>query len=203
MEFDRIYTAGNAHGFTNGFRPDSDQWRWERNDDLAQFALEKNIAYHAVQLIYKTEVSWANGLDSQNAETAMELHIKEIISHYQNDFGNLPIMFNVVNETISAAESQEYSPWVWYDALGEGYVATAFTLARSFSPEGKLYYNDNENGTFEKWATKWDRIQTLVQGLVDAEVPINGVGFQFHQAPDKWLAKRNPISKMSILSKSF
>lgn len=61
--------------------------------------------------------------------------------------------------------------------LGPGYVAEALELARAADPTAKLYVN--ENG-IEVPGPRQDRFFALVQELLAAGAPLDGVGFQAH-----------------------
>jgi endo-1,4-beta-xylanase len=64
----------------------------------------------------------------------------------------------------------------WYGALGESYIAEAFKAARLADPDAKLFYNDYYN----YHPVRREAIFNLLKGLLDAGVPIDGVGLQAH-----------------------
>jgi endo-1,4-beta-xylanase len=64
----------------------------------------------------------------------------------------------------------------WYGALGDSYIAEAFIAARAADPDAKLFYNDYYN----YHPLRRQAIYDLLKGLLDAGVPIDGVGLQGH-----------------------
>ena len=60
----------------------------------------------------------------------------------------------------------------------EEYIAKAFEYAHEADPGALLFYNDYN----EINPAKREKIFTLVKGLKDAGVPINGIGLQGHWA---------------------
>ena len=58
----------------------------------------------------------------------------------------------------------------------------AFTYARAADPDSLLFYNDyNVLATFGD--PKRDKILTELQRMIDASVPIDGMGLQAHLNP--------------------
>ncbi|KAK7455823.1 hypothetical protein VKT23_010857 [Stygiomarasmius scandens] len=66
---------------------------------------------------------------------------------------------------------------VFFNTIGQGYIATAFNAARAADPDAKLYINDyNIEGT----SAKASAIIDLVRDLKSQGVPIDGIGLQGH-----------------------
>lgn len=66
---------------------------------------------------------------------------------------------------------------MFYNTLGEEFVSIAFKAARAADPAAKLYINDyNIDGTGAKSTAMYN----LVQKLLAAGVPIDGIGVQAH-----------------------
>ena len=66
------------------------------------------------------------------------------------------------------------------------YVEKAFTYARQYAPEAKLFYNDF---MMEKYSGKQEKVIQMIQELLDNDVPIDGVGFQMHYRVDWGLTR--------------
>jgi GH35 family endo-1,4-beta-xylanase len=82
----------------------------------------------------------------------------------------------VLNEAV-ADDGSGLRDTVFLRGLGPGYIADAFRLAREADPQALLFYNDY---SAEGLGAKSDRVYELVRGLVEAGVPIDGVGLQAH-----------------------
>lgn len=66
---------------------------------------------------------------------------------------------------------------VFFQRLGESYIAEAFRLANAADPSAKLYINDY---SIEGFNAKSNAMYELVKRLKAQGVPIHGVGFQGH-----------------------
>ena len=99
-------------------------------------------------------------------------HITTVVSRYKGTI----YAWDVVNEVIEDAPDKFYRESLWYQICGEEYIAKAFEYAHEADPNALLFYNDYNTET----ASKRDNIYKLVKKLIDAKVPIHGVGLQGH-----------------------
>ncbi|KAI0700640.1 glycoside hydrolase superfamily [Cytidiella melzeri] len=83
--------------------------------------------------------------------------------------------WDVVNETFN--DDGTWRTDVFYNTLGTSYVQIALTAARAAVPTAKLYINDYN---IEYPGAKSTAMQTLVQTLKPANVPLDGIGLQNH-----------------------
>ncbi|MCX8070870.1 MAG: endo-1,4-beta-xylanase [Candidatus Binatia bacterium] len=119
----------------------------------------------------------------ENAPTADVLrtllagHIAAVVGRWRGRIAQ----WDVFNEPLSAMGEPPTEDGlddnVFRRLLGPGYIAEAFHLARAADPEAKLFLN--ENG-IEAPGPRQDRFFALVQELLAAGVPLDGVGFQAH-----------------------
>jgi endo-1,4-beta-xylanase len=65
---------------------------------------------------------------------------------------------------------------LWYQIIGESYIAEAFKAAYAADPNAKLFYNDY----YDYLPAKQQGIYNMLKKLKDAGVPIHGVGMQCH-----------------------
>src|SRR5690606_31770217 len=84
--------------------------------------------------------------------------------------------WDVVNEAIDDDSSRILRNSLWYQITGEDFIVKAFEYAREADPDAKLFYNDYNTERPEKT----ERLYKLLKKLVDAKVPIDGVGLQAH-----------------------
>lgn len=84
----------------------------------------------------------------------------------------------MVNEALADDGSLRDTPWL--RIIGDDYVEHAFRFAHPADPDAELYYNDYGMENAEKRAGA----VRLLQSLVDAGVPVAGVGAQTHMWMD-------------------
>ena len=132
--------------------------------------------------------------DQQIMRDRMKTHIDAIAADLADRYGlfgsetNPLIAWDVVNEVVS--DSGEYADGLrrseWYRILGEDFIDLAFQYAdEAFNGEYAdpaadrpvaLFINDYNT----EQGGKQDRYFALVNRLLDRDVPIDGVGHQFH-----------------------
>ena len=121
-------------------------------------------------------------------------NVAEAIASEYGEFGsetNPVVAFDVVNEVISdQATPDGLRTSHWHDIMGADFISQAFiyadeafneTYAVDDAVEARpvtLFINDYNT----EQAPKGARLHTLVSDLLDAEVPVDGVGHQFHVA---------------------
>jgi endo-1,4-beta-xylanase len=119
----------------------------------------------------------------QNAASANELrgYITDHVTTAMGRWAGRIAQWDVVNEPLPSIVDPPTPDGlddnVFRRLLGPGYVAEALQLARAADPTAKLYVN--ENG-IEVPGPRQDRFFTLVQELLAAGAPLDGVGFQAH-----------------------
>lgn len=192
-------TAENAMKM-GPIHPEENKYNWAPADEIAQFAKANKMKLRGHTLCWHNQApNWmftdAKG-DTVTKEVLLKRlkdHITTVVSRYKGTI----YAWDVVNEAIDDNDSKYLRESAWYKICGDEYIAKAFEYAHAADPKAKLYYNDyatEEPG-------KRERIYKLVKSLVDAKVPIHGVGLQGHWSiyePDAD-AIRESISKFSAL----
>jgi endo-1,4-beta-xylanase len=84
----------------------------------------------------------------------------------------------VLNEVIEVDKENDrgFRITEWYKLCGEEVYRLAYKLMKQASPGKKLFYNDFNNEAGKKMQTNID----FVRGLLDAGVPLDGIGIQAH-----------------------
>jgi endo-1,4-beta-xylanase len=119
----------------------------------------------------------------ENAASADELrgYLADHVATTMGRWAGRIAQWDVVNEPLSGIldppAPDGLDDNVFRRLLGPGYVAEALQLARAAEPTAKLYVN--ENG-LEVPGPRQDRFFALVQELLAAGAPLDGVGFQAH-----------------------
>ncbi|MFO1201001.1 MAG: endo-1,4-beta-xylanase [Burkholderiaceae bacterium] len=115
--------------------------------------------------------------DAASLRTLMAEHVSTVVGRWAGRIAQ----WDVVNEPLAGVldppTADGLDDNVFRRLLGPGYVAEALHLARAADPAAKLFVN--ENG-IEVPGPRQDRFFTLVQELLAAGAPLDGVGFQAH-----------------------
>lgn len=160
--------------------PEQNRYNWAPADEIVAFAREHNMKMRGHALVWHQQYpQWffqdasGNQISKDTLFARMQKHITDVVSRYK---GNI-YAWDVVNEAVSDSSEVVYrreSPF--YQIAGEEYLAKAFQYAHEADPDVKLFYNDYNAVRPEKA----ERIYQLVKKLVDAGVPIHGIGIQGH-----------------------
>ncbi len=149
-------------------------------DQVVAFASENDMLVKGHTLVWHNQLpDWMSELQGESAvRDALTQHIEMVVSHFRDEYPGRVVAWDVVNEALaSQGDTVTHRDAVFYRELGEGYVAEAFHLARQVDPDVQLIYNDygiedmgpKSNATFE-----W------IRDMLNAGVPVDGVGFQMH-----------------------
>jgi len=162
--------------------PSEDVYNWKNADEIVDFATRHHIKIRGHNLLWHAqEANWMfKGPDGKPASKELLLqrlkdHIYTVVKHFKGKI----YTWDVVNEAVedNSDTTQIYRKSNWYTTFGnEDFIAAAFRFAHEADPSAKLYYNDYNS----EHPIKREKIYKLVKKLVDAHVPIDGVGFQAH-----------------------
>jgi endo-1,4-beta-xylanase len=101
----------------------------------------------------------------------MQHHIDTVVRHFGNDVPE----WDVVNEPL--APNGTLANNLWRRFIGPDYVELALRAAHAANPRAKLYINDY---AVEGPSAKLDGLVALVRDLRARNVPLDGVGLQYH-----------------------
>ncbi|HTQ04504.1 MAG TPA: endo-1,4-beta-xylanase, partial [Polyangiaceae bacterium] len=165
---------------------DATHWDFTAADQVVSAAQAAHQAIKGHTLVWYQQLPpWVNdSLSPADLQKAINANIDTVVGHYKGQLR----AWDVVNEAID--DSANLRDSVFSRAFGSSFIAAAFKRAHKADPKAKLFYNDY--GT-EVQNAKSDAVYNLVQGLVQANVPIDGVGFQMH------LDARFPPSEQAII----
>ncbi len=173
---------------------------------LLDFAQQNDLAVYGHVLVWHSQTpAWFfqnDGVDLTNSEAdkqflrdRLRTHIFDVAASIAGDYGpygsdtNPVTAFDVVNEVVSdAATPDGLRTSRWYEILGEEYIHLAFQYAdEAFNSQNaaagvdrpvKLFINDYNT----EQGGKQDQYYALVERLLAAGVPVDGVGHQFHSS---------------------
>ncbi|ORX44997.1 hypothetical protein BCR36DRAFT_585873 [Piromyces finnis] len=127
------------------------------------------LIWHAYQ------PAWFESLRGDDLKKAIVDHITTVLKHYDGKID----AWDVVNEAID--DNSTGSNWKLRSSfLSQNvpdFIDIAFKTARSVSPSTKLFYNDySADGIY----AKTDAVFNFVKDLKSRNIPIDGVGLQYH-----------------------
>ncbi|SMO42600.1 endo-1,4-beta-xylanase [Gracilimonas mengyeensis] len=146
----------------------------DRLVELAQAHGKKVVAHtlvwHAQTPDWVFEDEEGNELSREALLERMRDHIHTIVGRYKGKiFG-----YDVVNEAFNRDGSFRESKW--FNIIGEDFIQKAFEFAHEADPNAQLYYNDYHMEDPEKR----QGIHEYLEEMIEAGVPISGVGSQSH-----------------------
>lgn len=176
-EFSNILVAENFMKCAN-LRPNAKFWNWSDIDHSIEFAEKNNIQmkFHTM-FWHQQNSSFINNMKSkEEALEMMDNHIITIMDHLK---GKIKV-YDVVNEMFE--EDGSFRKTIWYNLIGEEYLAHALTVASEHNSGAKLYLNEYNNECVGY--PKADAMYNFVKSLKEKGVPIDGVGMQLHLSTD-------------------
>jgi len=165
--------------------PEEGRYNWKDADAIVNFATTHGLKIRGHNLCWHEQTpAWlfrdAQGGDVTKAVLLQRLkdHITSVVSRYKGKI----YAWDVVNEAVSddndidndSVHFLRNSPW--YRICGDEFIAKAFEYAHAADPQAQLFYNDYNT----ERPGKRQRVYRLLKTLVDAGVPITGVGIQAH-----------------------
>ncbi len=168
--------------------PEESRYSWENADKIVGFAQSNGLlmrghtlCWHQQTPVWMFKDQAGNPVSKEVLLGRLKEHIKEVVSRYKGKI----YAWDVVNEAVADNDSLFLRESPWLKIAGEGYIAKAFQWAHEADPTAQLFYNDYNT----EFPGKRDKIYKLLKKLLEAGVPINGIGLQGH-----WNLK-NPSEK--------
>lgn len=129
----------------------------------------------------------ATGWTRSELEAIMRHHIHTVVRHFGDDVRE----WDVVNEPMAASGTLANN--VWRRFIGDDYIEQALRAARAANPRAKLFINEY---AVEGPGAKLDGLVALVRGLRARNVPLDGVGLQYHTHIEGFLDEETLRSTM-------
>jgi endo-1,4-beta-xylanase len=124
----------------DALQPERGKFDFQTADAMVNWALARGKHVHGHVLIWDSQLpGWlasSGRLDRASALEIMVTHIETVLRHFRGRIGD----WDVVNEAFEPDGSYKHN--LWYKALGPGYIAEAFQIARATNPHVRLCYND-------------------------------------------------------------
>jgi endo-1,4-beta-xylanase len=169
-QFDMV-TPGNEMKWDTT-EPSNGTFNFGPGDQIVAFAKAHNMRVRGHNLVWHSQLpSWVSSLPLNQVQSAMETHITTEVTHYKGQVYS----WDVVNEPFN--DDGTFRSDVFYQAMGQGYIADALRTAHAADPNAKLYLNDYN---IEGENAKSNAMYSLAQSLLAQGVPLNGIGFESH-----------------------
>jgi endo-1,4-beta-xylanase len=162
--------------------PEPYRYDFSQGDAIVKFARENGMKVRGHTLVWGNQLpEWILQGDYTREQwiEILREHITTVVGHYRDEqnLEKTVIAWDVVNEAVG--KQGELFDNFWLQKIGPEYIPLAFKFAHAADPEALLFYNDNAG---EGLNQKSQGIYNLVQGLVNSDTPIDGVGLQMHTA---------------------
>lgn len=168
-----VATPENAMKF-GPIHPDPDRYAFDAADSIVAFAERNGMAVRGHTLVWHQQLpGWLTGGSwaAAEADSLLRAHIATVAGRYA---GRL-VAWDVVNEAVLGDGTLR--PGFWADHLGRDYIETAFREAHAADPDAQLFYNDYGIAWLNE---KSDSVHAMLAALLNAGVPVHGIGFQAH-----------------------
>ncbi|MBN2535650.1 MAG: endo-1,4-beta-xylanase [Spirochaetales bacterium] len=156
--------------------PSEGTFTFDNADKLVNYALENNKLVRGHTLVWHNQnAKWmfydqnGNKVSKNVLLKRLETYINTVVSRYKGKV----YAWDVVNEVVDATALRKSE---WLEIAGEEYIEKAFIYAHRADPGARLFLNEID--TIER--IKSENICKLVRKLLDRNVPIHGIGLQFH-----------------------
>jgi len=171
-------TAENAMKM-GPIHPRENQYYWHDADSIVAFAQAHglrvrghNLCWHQQTPAWLFKDSLGNRVSKDVLLRRLQDHITTVVSRYKGKI----YAWDVVNEAVDDDSTQLLRNSLWYQICGDDFIIKAFEYAHAADPAAQLFYNDYNT----ERPQKRERVYTLLQRLIKAGAPINGVGLQAH-----------------------
>jgi endo-1,4-beta-xylanase len=159
--------------------PEENRYYWVSADKIVDFAMSNGMLVRGHTLCWHNQnPSWmfknadGNPVTKEVLLGRLKDHITSVVGRYKGKV----YAWDVVNEAIDDDSSRFFRETQWYNICGEEYIAKAFQWAHEADPDAKLFYNDFNTES----PAKRDKIYQMLKKLLDAGVPVHGIGLQGH-----------------------
>ncbi|EJF60414.1 endo-beta-1,4-glucanase [Dichomitus squalens LYAD-421 SS1] len=164
-------TAANSMKW-DATEPEQGVFTFTQGDQIAALATNDGRLLRGHNCVWHEQLpSWVTSGTFTAAEVTsiIETHCSTLVGHYKGK------VWDVVNEPFN--DDGTFGQDVFFNALGEDYIAIALRAAKAADPNAKVYINDfNIEGT----GVKATAMKNLITSLKSQGVPIDGVGLQCH-----------------------
>lgn len=155
-------------------QPKFNEFTFDNADRIVEFAEKNEIKVRGHTLVWDKRIpDWLknSNFTKEEAEQILKNHIYTVVNRYKGRI----YAWDVVNEAFNNDGSLKDSYWL--RTIGPEYIKKSFIWAKEADPNALLFYNDY---SAEVTNEKSNAIFNLLKSLKNEEIPVDGIGFQFH-----------------------
>jgi len=169
----------------DALEPSENNFTYSAADAIVNFATTNNMKIRGHTLVwYSQNPSWVFSNGSGGTPTKdvllarMKNHITKVMQHFQGKVYAWDVVNEAINNdgTFRDGTLADDKKSMWYQIIGESYIAEAFKAAHAADMNAKLFYNDY----YDYLPAKQQGIYNMLKNLLAQGVPIHGVGMQCH-----------------------
>ncbi|RDX45682.1 endo-beta-1,4-glucanase [Lentinus brumalis] len=164
-------TAANSMKW-DATEPQQGVFTFAAGDVIANLAKQNGQLLRGHNCVWHNQLpSWvtAGNFNAAQLTQIIQTRCSTLVGHYKGQ------VWDVVNEPFN--DDGTFRQDVFFNTLGQSYIATALNAAKAADPDAKVYINDfNIEGT----GAKATSMKTLIKSLKSQGVPIEGIGLQSH-----------------------
>lgn len=157
-------------------RPNRDEpYDFSQTDRLVEFAKAHQMQVRGSPLVWHyTQPDWLDRGKFTREELLkiLQTHIQTVVGRYRGQV----FAWDVVNEALNRDGSLRDT--IWLRHIGPEYIDLAFRWAHEADPNARLFYSDYGN---DEVGRKANAMYTMVAGLLQRDIPIDGVAMQAHK----------------------
>ncbi|MEJ7768096.1 MAG: endo-1,4-beta-xylanase [Chitinophagaceae bacterium] len=172
-------TAENAMKM-GPIHPEENRYFWKDADSIVNFAREHGLKMRGHTLCWHNQTpGWLFRDAATDTTVTKEVLLKRLKDHITtivNRYKGKVYAWDVVNEVIADDSATYFRKTNWYQICGEDFVARAFEYAHEADPKAVLFYNDYNT----ERPAKREKIYRMLKKMLDAKVPVHGIGMQAH-----------------------
>ncbi len=183
-------------------QPEPGSFEFGAAEDIVDFAVEVGVPVRGHELLGGAVPPWV-ATGTWTAETLTEVlttHVTTVVSHFRERNPGVVIQWDVVGNAFLPDGSLR--PTIWQQVIGDDYIRLAFEAARAGDADAELFYDDfyddlavtqdavssgvaivpgaNSERTTCDAVAKCSAVRDRIGALVEAGVPVDGIGFQAH-----------------------
>ena len=167
-------------------QPKEGVWNFGAADSIANFCRQNGIKLRGHNLCWHSQFADWMFTDKKGKPVKKEVFYERLRKHIHtvvNRYKDIIYAWDVVNEAMADDGPQMFWPKAspyrqsqLFKLCGDEFIAKAFEFAREADPDVLLFYNDYSCVD----PGKRERIYNMVKKMLDAGVPIDGIGMQGH-----------------------